>query len=82
MGDVTKRRKLWGWGYEDSGPSPAEASAIAQLFMDRFEVELRAGTPPRPNDLVLRRPRIAVPEILTPVLSGSDVDRAAHHYGK
>jgi len=80
---TSKRRKFWGWGYEDEGPSPDHQRAIGALLAARFGIDV--GEPmaePRIEEITLRKPRIAAPSALAAVVSADPEDRANHTYGK
>jgi alkyldihydroxyacetonephosphate synthase len=79
---AARRRKFWGWGFEDAGPTSEQQAGIARLLSERFGVELAPLAPPRLEELELSPPRIAPPEALQAVLSAEPHDRASHTYGK
>jgi alkyldihydroxyacetonephosphate synthase len=76
-------RRFWGWGYEESGPDPAQLSAVEAglahfLGIREFEPMRR----PTLADLTLRASRVKRPAALEPILSEAALDRAAHSYGR
>jgi alkyldihydroxyacetonephosphate synthase len=78
-----KRRKFWGWGYEDD-PVPAEELAWFEnawskhLGVAKFDV-----TPlPRMEEITLRAPRIAIPPSLRDICTTEKWDRLFHSYGR
>ncbi|HWP65447.1 MAG TPA: FAD-binding oxidoreductase [Candidatus Limnocylindria bacterium] len=78
-----RRRKFWGWGWEDAGPSPEHAHGIARVLAERFGIPppvLR--TPPRLDALALRPPRVTLPDALQPLAAVDPATRAGHTYGK
>jgi alkyldihydroxyacetonephosphate synthase len=80
---VARRRRFWGWGYEDGGPGAEAAARIAAALAQRFGTAAPSLAPePRLDDLVLREPRVAPPASLAAACSRSVYDRAAHSYGK
>ncbi len=80
---MTRRRKFWGWGYEDAGPGEDQAIRIARMVADRLESgDIRLAPAPRIEDVVLPEPRIAAPTALKGLCSVSPFDRASHTYGK
>jgi alkyldihydroxyacetonephosphate synthase len=80
---MTRRRKFWGWGWEDEGPTPEQQHKIAQLLAARFDLgELTITPPPRVEELALRAPRLAPPAALAALCSTDAYERAAHCYGK
>jgi alkyldihydroxyacetonephosphate synthase len=78
-----RRRKFWGWGWEDEGPNREQQERIAQLLAARFGIrDICIEEPPTIDEITLRRPRIDPPPGLAPICSTADYDRAAHTYGK
>jgi alkyldihydroxyacetonephosphate synthase len=78
-----RRRKLWGWGYEDQQPPQAEVeqagrAARQHLGFEPAEVEL----PPRLEDVELRPPRIQAPASLAQICRTDAYERTSHAYGK
>ena len=78
----TRRRKHWGWGYEDQQPGldelrEAGAGIRAHLGFEPDEVEA-----PVPLDAVeLPPPRLSPPESLASICSSEPYERASHAYG-
>jgi alkyldihydroxyacetonephosphate synthase len=80
---MTRRRKFWGWGYEDAGPDEDQAAQIARAVADRLGAgELRLASAPRIEDVTLPVSRIAAPRSLRTLCSAAPFDRASHTYGK
>jgi alkyldihydroxyacetonephosphate synthase len=78
-----KRRKFWGWGWEDEGPTREQQERIGQLLAARFGWDGPAiQDPPRIEELELPSPRIAPPSKLAAICSTTPYDRAGHAYGK
>jgi alkyldihydroxyacetonephosphate synthase len=80
---VARRRKFWGWGFEDQQPPHAEveetaAAARAHLGFGPAAVE----RPARLDELELPPPRVEAPPALADISSAEPYDRAAHAYGK
>jgi alkyldihydroxyacetonephosphate synthase len=80
---LQRRRKLWGWGYEDHGVSREEIEQIGlgareHLGFGPAEVE----HPPRLEDVELPAARIEPPAALAPICSTDRYDRLTHAYGK
>jgi alkyldihydroxyacetonephosphate synthase len=78
-----RRRKFWGWGYEDEQPAHdqvAEAAAgmRAQLGFPPVEAERPAAL----DDLELPPPRIEPPAALAAICRSDTYERAAHAYGR
>ena len=80
---MTRRRKFWGWGYEDSILPMEEQRWIEQTWAPRFGIQgFEVTPPPRAEEIDLRRPRIAIPSTLASYLSTDRYERLAHTYGK
>jgi alkyldihydroxyacetonephosphate synthase len=78
-----RRRKLWGWGYEDQRVSAEEFEQIglgAREHLGFGAAEIQH--PPRLGDLELPPPRIEPPGALAPICSTGPYERATHAYGK
>lgn len=83
MAMTAKRRKFWGWGYEDEGPSEEHQKAIGAMLGSRFGFEVGDATPPpRLEEIRLPRARVPIPSALAPIASSDPWDRASHTYGK
>ncbi|MGH2912117.1 MAG: FAD-binding oxidoreductase [Solirubrobacteraceae bacterium] len=83
MTTATRRRKHWGWGYEDEQPSPDEVRAAAgglatHLGFPPQEVE----DPVSLDEVVLRPPSVAPPAALASICSSDVHARASHALGK
>ncbi|HEY6395432.1 MAG TPA: hypothetical protein VIX12_08450, partial [Candidatus Binataceae bacterium] len=80
---ATRRRKFWGWGYEDQGPNPEQQKHMAERMAKRFELgDLTLTPPPTESELNLRAPRVMPPDSLKQICSMSTYDRAFHSYGR
>jgi alkyldihydroxyacetonephosphate synthase len=78
-----RRRKFWGWGYEDEGPTREQQERIAELVAARFGIAVPVlAPPPRLEEIELRAPRLTPPVALAPLCSTAPYDRAGHTYGK
>jgi alkyldihydroxyacetonephosphate synthase len=80
---TTRRRKHWGWGFEDERLSPAEVRAAAgglaaHLGFPPGEVE----QPVSLEQVVLPAPRVVAPSALAPICSADPHARASHALGK
>jgi alkyldihydroxyacetonephosphate synthase len=80
---MTRRRKFWGWGFEDQQPAhdqleAAAAAARAHLGFGPAEVE----RPARLEDLELPPSRLEPPGSLAEICRTDPYERAAHAYGK
>ena len=77
-----RRRKFYGWGYEDDTVTPEEIGAFEQawsrlLGVDRFE----AMPWPRAQDITLRAPRVLPPASLSGICTTDHYERLYHSYG-
>ncbi len=78
-----RRRKFWGWGWEDEGPTAEQQGKIADLLKERFALRsVDVRTPPRIEELSLPDCRITPPDSLASICSAAAYDRAGHTYGK
>jgi alkyldihydroxyacetonephosphate synthase len=78
-----RRRKFWGWGWEDAGPNAEQQGRIAMLIGARLGIDVpTVRTPPRIDEIALRAPRVAPPATLAALCSTAPLDRAGHTYGK
>jgi alkyldihydroxyacetonephosphate synthase len=80
---TTRRRKFWGWGFEDEQPphpdvERAAAGIRAHLGFGDEEVE----RPVRLEEVELPAPRLEAPPSLAHLCSTDPYERAAHSYGK
>jgi alkyldihydroxyacetonephosphate synthase len=80
---MTRRRKFWGWGFEDQQPpheqvEAAAAGAREHLGFGPAEVE----RPARLEDVELPPPRLEPPASLAAICRSDPYERAAHAYGK
>jgi alkyldihydroxyacetonephosphate synthase len=78
-----RRRRLWGWGYEDRATPPEEVEQVARAARAHLGFEPAAvERPPRLEDLDLPAPRLEPPPALEPICSTDAYERATHAYGK
>ena len=78
-----RKRKFWGWGYEDQQPIAEEQKRIAERISERFGLgPIEITPPPRESELNLRASRVKPPDALAAICSSSDYDRASHSYGR
>ncbi len=78
-----RKRKFWGWGYEDQQPNAEQQKHIAERMAKRFGLApLTITPPPREDELNLRTPRVKPPAALASIFSLSAYDRAFHSYGR
>ncbi len=80
---MERRRKHWGWGYEDQQPDRAGLEAAAQAVRDRLGFEVTDIEEPVPLDAIeLRGPRIDPPASLIDLTSTDPYERVSHALGK
>lgn len=78
-----RRRKHWGWGFEDQQPTPTQVRASAGELAAHLGIELdRVEDPVALEALKLAPPRIAVPSSLASICSDDTHARASHALGK
>ena len=83
MGAVGRRRKHWGWGFEDEQPSPREVASAAQGLVAHLGFGSTEPELPVPLEAVeLPAPRIAPPAHLAELFSAGAYDRAVHAQGR
>jgi alkyldihydroxyacetonephosphate synthase len=77
-----RRRKHWGWGYEDRQPSRAEAEAAAKGIRERlgFGGEVEEAVPL--DAVEIRPPRLKAPAALGDLFSHEKYERVSHALGK
>jgi alkyldihydroxyacetonephosphate synthase len=80
---ATRRRKHWGWGFEDEQPSHPEVERAAAGIRDHLgfpgaEVE----RPVALEDVRLPSPRLEPPPTLADICRSDTYERAAHAYGR
>jgi alkyldihydroxyacetonephosphate synthase len=79
----TRRRKHWGWGFEDQQPAREELERIATAIADRLGFEVDEIEEPVPLDSVeLGESRLKPPKRFAEMFSGDRHDRIAHSLGK
>jgi alkyldihydroxyacetonephosphate synthase len=79
---LPRRRKFWGWGWEDGGPTPDQQAGILRTLAERLGSGLDLLPVPRVDEIALRPPRVAPPDALRPILSDAAHERLGHSYGK
>ena len=78
-----RRRKFYGWGYEDQGPNAEQTKHMAERMAKRFGLpELTITPAPTEADLNLRAPRVKPPDALASICSTGIHARAEHSYGR
>ncbi len=77
-----RRRKLWGWGYEDH-VVPPESVAFAEASLGAMlGGSLSRRNPPTEDAVTLRAPRVRPPKALAAQASQTPFDRLSHAMGK
>jgi alkyldihydroxyacetonephosphate synthase len=80
---TTRRRKHWGWGFEDQQLPPEEVAASAAAAREHLGFEpAEVEPPPRLEDLQLPPPRLEPPASLGGICRSDPYERASHAYGK
>ena len=80
---TVRRRKHWGWGYEDQQATPAQIRASLPTLEDQLGVVLSdVEEPVAIEELELAPPRIGAPPALAQISSEEVHDRAGHALGK
>ncbi|MFP5364262.1 MAG: FAD-binding oxidoreductase [Thermoleophilia bacterium] len=79
-----RRRKHWGWGYEDDGWSAAQLRAAAPGLEEQLRIagDGAVREPVALADVVLREPRVAAPPQLAAICASDGHSRASHAWGK
>ena len=78
-----RRRKFWGWGFEDQQLPHAQVEAAAAAA--REHLGFGAAEVERPallEELQLRAPQLEPPNSLAAICRTDPYERAAHSYGK
>src|ERR1700758_5291086 len=80
---MNRRRKHWGWGYEDQQPGPSELRAAAAAVCERLSFPLEEVEQPVPlEQLELAGPRVEIPAALAAFSAADTHARASHALGK
>jgi alkyldihydroxyacetonephosphate synthase len=78
-----RRRKHWGWGFEDQQPSPAEVREAASRLAAHLGVKVGKVEEPVGLEAVkLASPRVQPPVDLEEICASDDHARASHALGK
>jgi alkyldihydroxyacetonephosphate synthase len=78
-----RRRKHWGWGYEDGQPSRADLERAAPGIRDRLGFGGEEVEEPVPLEAIeLPSPRLDAPSSLAEIVSSDAHDRVSHAYGR
>jgi alkyldihydroxyacetonephosphate synthase len=82
LAPVTRRRKHWGWGFEDEQPSPEEVRGTAAFLASHLGFGSTEPEAPVPlSELTLPPPRLSVPARLAEICATDDHARAFHAHG-
>jgi alkyldihydroxyacetonephosphate synthase len=80
---VERRRKHWGWGYEDEQPWPDEVRSAAEFVVRRLGFGSTEPEHPVPlSEISLPEPRLIPPPLLRDFSATDDYQRALHAYGR
>jgi alkyldihydroxyacetonephosphate synthase len=80
---MPRRRKHWGWGYEDQQPLSEQVEGIARAVTDRLGFEVDEVEEPVPLEAVeLPEPRLKPPKRFGEMFSDDPYDRVSHALGK
>jgi alkyldihydroxyacetonephosphate synthase len=80
---AARRRKFWGWGFEDQQPSHEQVEAVAAGAREHLGFPLaQVERPARLDDLELPPPRLEPPASIASICRSDPYERAAHAYGK
>ncbi len=78
-----RRRKFWGWGYEDQQPQHADVVRTAAQLRGRLGFGGdTVDQPAQIEDLELIEPRLRPPARLAAIMRSNTHDRVTHAYGK
>jgi alkyldihydroxyacetonephosphate synthase len=78
-----RRRKHWGWGYEDQQPSREQVEGIAAGVAERLGFEVDEIEEPVPlEDVELPEPRLQPPTRFAGLFSDDRHDRVSHALGR
>ena len=78
-----RRRKFWGWGFEDQQPPQAEVEQAGRAARDHLGFgPAQVERPPRLEDLELPPSRIQPPASLVAICRSDPYERASHAYGR
>jgi alkyldihydroxyacetonephosphate synthase len=79
----SRRRKHWGWGFEDQQPTPSQVRASAAELGAHLRIKLgEVEDPVSLGALQLAAPRVLPPPSLAEICSGDTHARASHALGK
>jgi alkyldihydroxyacetonephosphate synthase len=80
---VQRRRKHWGWGYEDEQPSLEDLRETAPFVIERLGFGSTDPEQPVPlSEVALPTPRLRPPAPLQAICATDPHERALHSYGR
>ena len=80
---ATRRRKFWGWGFEDQQPQREQTEQAAAAAREHLGFgPAPVAQPPRLADLDLPAPRLQPPPALAAICRSDPYERALHAYGR
>jgi alkyldihydroxyacetonephosphate synthase len=80
---ATRRRKHWGWGFEDQQSSREQVEEVGRASHERLGFEVSEIEEPVPlNAVELPDPRLEVPKRFAEMFSTDRYDRISHSLGK
>ena len=83
MATATRRRKHWGWGFEDQQPPREQVEGIAKAVTERLGFEVEKVEDPVPLEAVeLSESRLRPPKRFAEMFSDDRYDRISHALGK
>ena len=78
-----KKRKFWGWGYEDQLLTEEEDKSIERRIAQNFSLDEVQSVPiPKAEEIELPKSRVSIPSNLSEVLTEDHLERLNHSYGK
>ena len=78
-----RKRKFWGWGYEDELLSDVEEENIDKRIAKTFNLDkVDSLKIPNVNDIEIPKPKIKPPKSLEKYFSDDKLERLNHSYGK
>jgi alkyldihydroxyacetonephosphate synthase len=77
-----RRRKHWGWGFEDAQPSRADLEAAAAGIREQLGFGAEAEEPVPLEAIQLPEPRVEPPASLASMFSSERYERVSHALGK
>ena len=75
------RRSIWTWGFQKNDPTNEDRISHARKLSRKLGMEIKVPPIPVVGDLVLRKPRIDLPDSLRHFCFTDNYERAMHSYG-